>query len=445
MKIFICGMSHRTATVALRERLAVSDQDLPKALEMLKNLAGLEEVAVLGTCNRFEIYGVSSEPMRDPRRLEPFLTEFFGLSAADLAPHLYLYDEPDTVLHLMRVASSLDSQIIGEGQILGQVKDAFRNASDLGTTGKLLNKLFQRAIEVGKRVRTETEIGSIPVSISSAAVDLARRIFGNLAERSVLVVGVGEMSETTLRHLAAQGTRDITVTNRTLVRASSLATLFGGRAVPLDQLEAELAHPDIVISSTGSAEPVITAKMVREAMVRRRRRPLFLIDIAVPRDIESEAGAEEDVYLYNIDELQAVAERNVNSRMSEAVKAESKVLEAREEFLRWRRAQETVPILVALDQLVDSIVQEEVQKVDWKLDGVPEKDRAMIRRGLRNVARKVQHLPITMIRLLTEEETPRAVVARLQKEWVESGVATGENVESATTPEPIRLGAKEAK
>jgi len=307
---------------------------------------------------------------------------------------------------------------VGESQILGQVKEAFRISRERGGAGKLLSKLLQRAIEAGKRVRTETGIARIPVSVSTAAVELAEKIFGSLEGRSALVVGVGEMSETTLKHLVSAGISEVFVTNRTLVRASSLAALYGGRALPFESLEESLEIPDIVVTSTAATEPVITGEMVARAMMARRRRPLFLIDIAVPRDVAPEVSEQEDVYLYNIDDLQTIAERNYRSRMEEAVVAEKKVLECQQDFLKWHRSLASVPLITRLEERGQAIVKDEIDKLTFKL-GLDKEAQAVAGQALRAVMKRVLHMQIATVKRISEEEDSQCTLELIEEAIVE--------------------------
>src|SRR5438034_929128 len=314
MPLFVAGLSHRNAPVELREQLAVDEDKLRELLRDAVASGAVREVLVLSTCNRVEVYAVADVPGEARGALFRRRCRHRGIETAPVEALLYTHADAEAVRHAFRVASSLDSMMIGEPQILGQVKDAFALAQSCQTVGPTLHTLFTQAFAVAKRVRTETEIGRHAVSVSFAAVELARKIFAGLSGKAVLVVGAGEMSELAARHLVEQGAFPIYVTNRTLARAQELARALAGTAVPFDELPTALASVDIVITSTGAPEPVISREMVERATHGRRNRPLFFIDIAVPRDVEASAGTLADVYCYDIDDLKQVVDANLRER-----------------------------------------------------------------------------------------------------------------------------------
>src|SRR5499433_2504955 len=325
MALFVAGLSHKNAAVELREQLAV-DED--KLRELLRDMAGagvVREAIILSTCNRVEVYAVAEVAGEARGAIFRHLCRQRGVPADLVEQALYTHEEGDAVRHAFRVASSLDSMVIGEPQILGQVKDAFALAQSCEAVGPALHSLFTQAFAVAKKVRTETEIARHAVSVSFAAVELAKKIFAGLEGKAVLLVGAGKMSELAARHLVEQGVFPVYVTNRTWARAQEMARALSGTAVPFDELSTALAAVDIVVTSTGAPEPVIRRDTVQQVMHGRRGRPLFFIDIAVPRDVEGAVGALDDVYCYDIDDLKQVVDANIRERAREAHRAEALV------------------------------------------------------------------------------------------------------------------------
>jgi len=320
MSLVLIGVNHKTAPIALRERIAISRDDLPRAARTLAAEPGVAECMILSTCNRVEILAAVEPQSTD---LRSFLQRHFGLDPALLAPHLYEHRDQDAVRHLFRVAASLDSMVVGEPQILGQVKEAFAVARTAGTIGGQIDHLLQCVFAAAKKVRSETGIGSNSVSIASVAVDLARRIFGSLEGRTVFLVGAGKMSELAARHLVQQGAGAILVTNRTLERARRMAESFAGEVIPFDELYDAASQADIVISSTGAPHHLFRREHGQAFLQRRRNRPMFFIDIAVPRDVDPEMGKLEGIFVYDIDDLQAVAAAHLDERGRSAIDAEA--------------------------------------------------------------------------------------------------------------------------
>lgn len=322
MALFVSGLNHRTAPVDLREQLAVEKDKLRELLTDILATTALQEIVLLSTCNRVELYGVVDTPDHARREAFRHLVRYRGVDLATVESCLYTHADSDAVRHAFRVASSLDSMIVGESQILGQMKDAFAAAQSAETVGPRLHTLFTQAFAVAKKIRTETEIGRNAVSVSFAAVELARKIFDGLRGRAVLLVGAGEMGELAARHLVEHEAFPIYVANRTWARAQEVARALSGVAVPWDELPMALAAADIVIAATGATAPIITREVVQHAMHARRGRALFLIDIAVPRDVEAAVDTLNDVYCYDVDDLNEVAKANLRERMREAQRAE---------------------------------------------------------------------------------------------------------------------------
>ena len=366
MRLFAVGISHRTAPVELRESVDFARRGLDAALSALsaRNLA--HEAVVVSTCNRAEIYAsAESEAVADA--CGRFIGEYNGLPWEAVAPHVMVYKGAQAVEHLFRVAAGLDSLVVGEPQILGQVKSAYAAATEVKTTGAITNRLFPAAFSVGKRVRTETHLGEGAVSVSYAAIALAKKIFRDLKGLNVLILGAGEMAKLTGVHLKAQDVRQLTISSRTLATAERLAQHLDGRAVPWSSLGEALTAADIVVTATGSTEPVLTRARVDEAMRPRRSRPLFIIDIALPRDVEAGVGELDQVFLYNIDDLQAIVKENLTRRATEIERAETIVLQEVEKFSAWMQSREVLPTVIALRQRFDEIRLAELKRLESKL------------------------------------------------------------------------------
>ena len=406
-QLFLLGINHDTAPVDLRERLNFSEGDLSETLVALSTRPGCGEAVVLSTCNRVELY-VRCDDLDEARtELTRFLSDFHGVDPAALAPHLYGLASSEAALHLFRVAAGLDSLVVGEPQILGQVKEAYTTASEIGCTGSLLNKLFHCSFAAGKRVRSETELGEGAVSISYAAVALARKIFGSLADHNVLLVGAGEMSELTAVHLKAQQVSRIVVINRTASQAENLAEKIGGEAIPWTEMQQVLTTTDVVVTATGSPTPIITSNQVEAVMRTRRNRPLFIMDIAVPRDVEASAGTIEQVFLYNIDDLQAIVSENLARRSAQITKAEVIVAEEVNGFMTWLRSRRAVPTLVALRQRFEVIRQAELKRLESKLASLAPADRARVEDVTRLIVEKLLSTPTERLKELSNAETVR--------------------------------------
>ncbi len=396
--LFVAGLNHRTAPVSVREQLAL---EADKVREILGDMAAggaLREVMLLSTCNRVEVYGVADAPGEARAAAFRHLCQQRGLELASVEPLLYTKTEAEAVQHAFRVASSLDSMILGEPQILGQVKDAFALARSCQTLGPTLHALWMKAFAVAKKVRTETEVARHAVSVSFAAVELAKKIFGGLDGRPVLLVGAGEMGELAARHLVDQGAFPVYVANRTWSRAEDLARSLAGTAVPFTDLEATMALVDIVVTSTGAPEPIIQRETVQRAMHLRRSRPLFFVDIAVPRDVDSAVNQIDGVFCYDIDDLTQVVNANLRVREREAQRAEALVRSEVERFVAGRRDQDIVPTIVSLRQRTESIRQVEVAKALARLPDATPETRQTLEALSNAIVNKILHAPITKLR-----------------------------------------------
>jgi glutamyl-tRNA reductase len=349
MEIVLVGLNHRTAPVEVRERVSFTIEQAKRASEELRARGLLEETLVLSTCNRSEVYGVPPESAHEcAPGLSTFLSEFHSVQPDVLGLSLYHHYDREAVRHLFRVAAGLDSMMLGEAEILGQVREAYRIAHDQGATGPVLNRLFQGALEVGKRVRTETELGSRPMSVASAGVKLAERIFGKLSERRALVLGAGSISEQVVSQLRDRGIAHLYVMNRSRDRADSLAKQYGGEVVGWGEWEKALQLPDVVVSSVAAQEPFLHREIVEQAMERRENRALFLMDLALPRNIDASVAKLYNVYLYNMDDLSEIVEQNRHARENEIPKAETIVEDHVGKFLSWQASVELVGLLNAL-------------------------------------------------------------------------------------------------
>lgn len=398
------GLSYRTAGVDVRERFALSAHTSPETWAVPlcdgPDPACLAETLILSTCNRVEILAVGSGETQNA--VTAAWAEACKNPPAELLPHVYVHKGRDAVRHLFTVASSLDSMVLGEPQILGQLKDAYRKATVAGTTGTILNRLLHKAFSVAKRVRTETEVASSAVSISYAAVELAKRIFGDMHGHKAMLVGAGEMAELAAAHLLQSGVRNLLVVNRTLANAEELASRFGGEAVPFEQLFHRLAECDIVISSTGAPETVIRARDVREALARRKNRPMFFIDIAVPRDIDPGVNNLDNVYLYDIDDLKEVVEENMAHRHDEADKAHQLVDEEVTGFTRWLHSLALQPTIVDLLGRFERAADDELSKTLRRLGPVDDTTREALDALVHGLVSKIGHDPLIFLKAAHE-------------------------------------------
>jgi len=385
--LFALGLNHQTAPLAVRERVVFHVERLHEALGELKRSL-VNEAAILSTCNRTEIY-VSGEK---PGELTEWLAQYHRLARGELQPYLYALPQEQAVRHAFRVASGLDSMVIGEPQILGQMKEAARAAESAGTLGSLLHRLFQRSFAVAKEVRSTTRIGAASVSMAAAAVKLAARIFPSLKDQSVLLIGAGEMIELTATHFAAQAPARITVANRTLERAERLAARFNARAIELRALGEHLQDYDIIVSCTASSLPILGKGLVERALRARRRRPMFMVDLAVPRDIEQEAGELDDVFLYTVDDLASIVSANLDSRRAALDQAEAIIDTQVGRFMHWVQAREGVPLIRALREEADDTRRQELERALKSL--ARGEDPAKVVEALsRTLTNKLMHVP----------------------------------------------------
>lgn len=395
MHLVTYGINHNTAPVHVRELFAFDANALPSALSALQKQGSVLEVVILSTCNRTEIYCCLADD--SDNEILAWLHDFHQQEHGVISPYLYHYQGSDAIRHLLRVACGLDSMVLGEPQILGQLKEAYSQSLNASTLGKSLGRLFQHAFAVAKQVRTDTAIGSSPVSVAFAAVSLAKQIFSNLAESTALLIGAGDTIELAARHLHDNGIKRLIIANRTVERAHNLATQVDGYAISLSELPAHLAEADIVISSTASQLPILGKGAVERALKQRKRKPIFMVDIAVPRDIEAEVGQLEDIYLYCVDDLKDIIEENLQSRRDAALQAEEIIDTQVDHFLAWLRTQDAVPIIRAIRDNAEEVSKHSLEKAMKLLEqGIPpEQAMAELARSLTN---RLLHEPSRQLR-----------------------------------------------
>lgn len=397
-ELLVIGLNHATAPVEIREKVTFPGDDQGEVTRGLLQIEQVLEAMILSTCNRAELIVMTENPEVTCENLVQAIGRFHCLDMDPFRKFLYFKQGAEAVRHLFRVASSLDSMVLGEPQILGQVKEGYRRAAKAHATGPIMNRLMHRAFFAAKRVRSETGIGSAAVSVAYVAVELARKILGELKGRQVLLIGAGEMAELAARHLISQVDAPVVVVNRTFENACVLARQLRGSALPLDQLEHALVATDVVITSTGSCDPIMRVAEMKNVMRKRRFRPIFLIDIAIPRDVEPEVNDVEGIYLYNIDDLQAVVEENIGERRQEALRAESIVEEEVEKFIEWTRTLDSTPVIVALKERLEAIRQGELAKQNGKLSSLTPAQRDTVEIITRSIINKIAHDPIAFLK-----------------------------------------------
>jgi glutamyl-tRNA reductase len=425
MEIVLVGLNHRTAPVEVRERVSFTTEQARRAAEELRARGILEETLVLSTCNRSEVYGVPPEASHEcAAGLSSFLSEFHSVRPDVLSGSLYHHYDREAVRHLFRVSAGLDSMLLGEAEILGQVREAYRFAHENGATGPVLNRLFQGALEVGKRVRTETELGTRPVSVASAGVKLAERIFGKLNERSALVLGAGAISEQVVEQLRSRGIAHLFVMNRSQERAENLAQQFGGTVIAWGEWETALKSPDVVVASVSAEEPVLRREMLARAMAARGNRSLLLMDLGLPRNIEAAAADLYNVYVYNVDDLTDIVQQNRSARESEVPRAEAVVEEHVGKFLSWQASVELVGLVGELRsrlrsergaflssrlETMNHLGAADIRRIETLMDDLLEKlllEPAERLRGERELRRKIQNVEALRDLFLRDREKP---------------------------------------
>ncbi len=404
MKIAVVGLNHKTADVELREKLAFNGPKLEEGLQKIREIPGIRETVIISTCNRVEIYLQVQDVEKAYADMKDFFVVFFDVRRDSLDTALYLHKDMAAVKHIFRVASSLDSMVVGEPQILGQLKDAFDFALEKKATGVLLNRLLKKSISVAKRVRTETRIAENAVSISFAAVELAKKIFTDLAGKSFMLLGAGEMAELAAKHMMNNGVQDIIVANRTYERGCELSREFNGRAIRFENFPAELVHTDIVICSTGASTFVLHKEHMQKVMKERKQKPVFIIDISVPRNVDPGINDMDNVYLYDVDDLQGVVESNISERQKEAAKAEAIVEDEIETFRRWMMTLNSVPTVIALRERAETIRKDELERFFNRFPSLGEKERKAIEGMAGAIINKLIHAPTVALKNDAEDK-----------------------------------------
>lgn len=438
-QIIIIGLNHRTAPVEIRERLAFPPEAMGRALRGLLEKESLKEGVILSTCNRVEVCSLTRQGFLGTAEVKEFLAAYHAIPSEELNGYLYHYEGDEAVKHMFRVASSLDSMVLGEPQILGQVKDAYGYGAEFQTIGPILDKFFAKTFSVAKRVRTETRVASSAVSVSYAAVELARKIFGELSDKTAMLIGAGEMCELAARHLLSAGVRGILVTNRTFERAVKLAEEFGGTPIRFDELPVHLKRADIVLSSTGASHFIIKKHDVEEVIRVRKNRPMFFIDMAVPRDIDPDANQVDNVYVYDIDDLNNVIDLNLEERQKEAVKAEEIVEEEVRSFRRWLDAQQVTPTIITLRRKYEEVKNVEVAKAVSMLGVEDPRARKVVESLASSLLNKILHAPIASLKKDADGRNQMELVA-LVREIFDLPETSGrtEDGDSAETGETTR-------
>ena len=410
MNLVLIGVNHRTAPVEVREQFAIPEARLPEAVKELATYPGVEEGMIVSTCNRVELLARTTNGTAD---LDGLLKRLYGFDPTPYREHLYEYRERDAVRHVFRVAASLDSMVVGEPQILGQVKEAYATARAVGAVNSQLDALLTRAFAVAKRVRNETSVATSAVSVASVAVDLAKKIFGNLQGKAVYLVGAGKMCELSARHLLAHGAQQIYVANRTYDRAAALAKKFNGEAIPFDQLYETVPRADIVISSTGAPHAIFRKEHGERFLSRRRNRPMFFIDIAVPRDIDPEMNKLDGIFVYDIDDLQQVVTSHVADRRVEADRAEAIVQMEVEKFQGRLQTLDVVPTIVSLQEHLETVRQAEIDRVRGRLGTLTPEQELAVEALSRGIINKIMHTPITTLKSAARESSEVTTVIDL--------------------------------
>ena len=398
MNLIVVGLSHKTAPVEIRERLSFPAQTIGEPLNRLCTAYEINEGVIISTCNRVEVFAVTRDIEKGLWQVKKFLSEYHNIPLEGLDKHLYAYTSEDAVRHIFRVSSGIDSMIIGEPQILGQVKDAYGYALQHKTAGVIMNKLFHKAFSVAKRIRTETKIGSSAVSVSYAAVELAKKIFGTLEGKIAMLIGAGEMAELAARHLLSSGVQEIIVANRTYEKAIEMAKGFNGTPIMFREFTHYLKKVDIVIASTAAPKFIIHPEQIEEVIKERKNRSMFFIDISVPRNIDPLINNIDNIYLYNVDDLQGVVEANLKERAKEAKEAEAIINEELGNFHRWVKSLDVVPTIVALKKKFEEIRKGEMEKALSGMNNLQEKDKETINAMTKAIINKVVHDPVTHLK-----------------------------------------------
>ncbi|MFZ4450569.1 glutamyl-tRNA reductase [Salibacterium aidingense] len=403
MHIIVAGFDYKTTPVEIREQLAFQEETLPDALHQLRSMKSILECTIVSTCNRTEIYAVADQLHTGRHFIKKFLYEWFGLPIDEFGAHLNIRENDAAIQHLFRVTAGLDSMVLGETQILGQVKDSFFYAQKEEATGTVLNELFRQAITFAKKAHHETEINDNAVSVSYAAVELGKKILGEFKDKHVVVLGAGKMSELTAKHLHSSGAAEVTVLNRTYAKAAELAERFFGKAGSMDNLRSYMTEADIVISSTGSGEYVLDKPMMEKVLKSRKGRPLFMVDIAVPRDFDPALEDLDNIFLYDIDDLQGIVAANMEERRTEAEKIEDMISSELAAFKEWVHTLGVVPVISALRTKALSIQSETMNSIERKLPDLSEREKKVLRKHTKSIINQMLKEPITRAKEMAAE------------------------------------------
>lgn len=398
MSVIVVGLNYRNTPIEIREKLYFQEKDLPVPLEKLGDEYNIKERVILSTCNRVEVYAKTGNIDKTCRKILQFLSAHHNFPLEELERHAYCYSDKEAICHLFRVASGLDAMVLGEPQVLGQVKSAYSIAKGCNASGFVLNNFFEKAFSVAKKVRSSTGIGSSAVCVSYAAVELAKKIFEDLGDKSIMLIGAGEMSEQAARYLVSSGTKIVFVTNRTFSRAKRLADELKGEAVHFESFLEHLIHADIILCSTAAPHYIIKKEQVQNALKKRKNKPMFFIDIAVPRNVDPEINKLGNVYLYDIDDLKNVVEANIKEREKEAERAEEIVVKEIQSFTNWLQSLDSKPTILSLKEKAEVIRQEELREAYSKLKDLSEKDKKVLDSLTNALVNKMLHDPITALK-----------------------------------------------
>lgn len=415
MHIIAVGLNYKTAPVEIRERLSFNEEELHLAMATLKEKKSILENVIVSTCNRTEVYAVVDQLHTGRYYIKDFLAEWFHMEKEEFSPYLFIYEQDGAVEHLFKVICGLNSMVLGETQILGQVRNSFLTGQKVGSTGTIFNHLFKEAITIAKKGHSETEIGSNAVSVSYAAVELAKKIFGNLKDKHVLIVGAGKMGELAIENLHGSGATKITVINRTFEKAKNLAERFQGNAKTLQEMQCALVEADILISSTGSKEYVITKEMMDSVNKMRKNRPLFMVDIAVPRDLDPQISDMENIFLYDIDDLEGIVEANLAERKKAADKIMMMIEEAIVHFNEWVNMLGVVPVITALREKALAIQAETMRSMERKMPNLTEREKKILSKHTKSIVNQLLKDPVTQAKELAAEPNAEQQLALFKR------------------------------
>ncbi|MEE1131298.1 MAG: glutamyl-tRNA reductase [Caryophanon sp.] len=404
MHTLVVGLNYKTAPVEIREKLSFAEHTIPEAMAALQQQKSVLENVIVSTCNRTEIYAVVDQLHTGRYYIKQFLAEWFHMPMEEFSPHLIIKEQDDAVQHLFRVSAGIDSMVLGETQILGQVRKSFLNGQELGSTGTVYNQLFKQAVTFAKRAHTETAIGENAVSVSYAAVELAKKIFGSLSKKHVAILGAGQMGELAMENLYGSGVGEVTVVNRTLEKAATLAAKFNGQAKSMQELQCTLLEADILITSTGATNYVIDFEVMQYVDRLRKGKPLFLVDIAVPRDIDPRVGNLSNVFLYDIDDLQGIVEANLAERERAAMQIEDMITGEVRQFKEWVQTLGVVPVIAALRKKASTIQEETMASIENKMPNLTERERKLLSKHTKSIINQLLKDPILQAKELATEK-----------------------------------------